>query len=429
MINLHITIPKLSQQVIWDAEPGETVKSVINAILKSMNIPDPEFWNLFMLTDDFIQIPRETPCFDIAFQNATSFQLLQLETEPIEIFYKMKRARIAYDKFKPLSSVMEICMQIFNLSDQEQYLFMNPETYCVEAMHTPTKLQKLVLKPLQFKGKELVFPTPHFAEPTGLTSFPFISLSKTVISPQFKFFLTTLKSQFCEFNLINLSPEVIDSLFRKFELNSGLSEIPSDQQITMLFVILAQFDEPLIPREMIRSAKSIVNNENQFEVCQQLFMFLLMLPVSTHAIILELIMSLSGSYVHSPIKNEITILLQEILFKTTTEDEEEYLFIKYLLMFGIALLRLPGAKNICRIGDKIGFQSQLEHGTYFTINEKIVPTRTDELILDFDFTLFDKEEEDNRPIELHTQLSYLNASIQSFFSIVNEAKKKFRNPQ
>ena len=148
-----------------------------------------------------------------------------------------------------------------------------------------------------------------------------------------------------------------------------------------------------------------------------------MLPVSSHSLISEFVICMSNSFVHSPIQSEIIAILQELFFKNSNPDEEEILFIKYILLFGAVLLHLPGSRNVCRIGNKIGFQSPIDPGSFYTINEKLMPSKTEDLKLDFNFELFDPDEEINRPIDLHTHISYLNASVNSFHQVIEEAKK------
>ena len=183
---------------------------------------------------------------------------------------------------------------------------MNPFNYTIEPVDTPTGLDLLILKPFYIHEREMIFQTTSIPTAPTITSLPFVSMSKILFISQFKSLLTTLKSQHCNISILDLHQDVLEKLFFSFESNTGLSSMSADEQVTLLFTILASLSEPLLPPAIAQMAKQIVQLDNETEVFKLIYCLLCMLPVTSHCILLELCQSITTYFPSSPSHGKAT---------------------------------------------------------------------------------------------------------------------------
>ena len=427
-VHLHIRMPTIIRSVEVDSNPGETLNEIKSRLLSSFGILDPDDWNFFAIGENYVQLDGNMECNKIAFIHAEMLYLYPLETRPITILYNGKAKDIAIGLGSPLSSICPTLIQLFHISDEESFFFMDPVDYKIEPIDQPTDAPALVFKPFELSDRSFLFRTDKFPANMVNSSLPLVS--KVLFVSNIKTFITNLKLQECNFPVTEMSEDKLTQVYDAFLAKSAPSLTPEESS-NILFTILCAFENPLIPKDLLPYIAKLVNVKNQCEVFKNVYILLAFLPMSSHCILLELCQALSPSIFQSPSEKSITAIMHHILFKNESiiDREAEMFFTKFFLYYGPYLMHVGNFQHLRIINkEKLALTSNKNgQNILYSLSgiEKLGTDKPYHFSIDLhDFCEFCLQFEDSHYI--YDQIRETNNKINQYLEAVQHAKSLLR---
>jgi hypothetical protein len=343
-LQVSVEVPAIASSTQLDVIPSETVAGFVSRAISALGISGQATpFHLFSLSTDFTMVPDKLIAGTLF---PSTFRRVVLQPFApdlrVTVYFEGRQAFIDVRRQTLIIDLVELALQCFNLpvARSEQYLILDSKQWVLCRMDDSVPAGPLILKRADLFAGEVVFSGRITSE---MPSVQLFVLAKMLVAPSMKELLSAIRTRrdnnfdFVEFEDSRLQEVMI--VYRKGGDGIGAA-LKTAEMNSLLFLLFASDPQPLLSPALRRFATALMAETGDARRYRSLMLFVLFLPIQTHAMIAEI--ALTYSSLVGEARENLVRMLGVLLFKESIHGPEERDFVSLLLLCAQWLFGFPG---------------------------------------------------------------------------------------
>lgn len=333
---VFISFPILCQTIECEVIFSETIGDLLKRAVTPICVPDSGMiFQLFAIGKDCQLLDEKETCSTLFLKPYEELRAdVATYTITTTVYYEGRKTNITHNASSPIGDIMELVSLCFNIElGNTSYVAINPSDMTVCRMKDPVKCPILLVKRVDLFRPGIVFDAHSVAD---LKTVMIATLSKILLcAPMKQLFSSIRMNKWREnyFQLDDISPARTREILDLFLKGDAAEKLSLGEQTSLMFILIASGNKPLIPEKMRAMVPCIMNEENDVERIALWNAFAAFLPIETSIILIELGQTYGGIMATEEDRQAAVELLTEIFFGPELNREMEQKFIAFGLMY------------------------------------------------------------------------------------------------